>query len=415
MRHEPVHKPKAVVFGPTIVYDAERCIMCTRCVRVVDEVAKDPVLDMRERGNLERDRRRARAAQLDHHYTLMTEHVCPVGALTVDGLPLQGARVVPPQRAQRLPGLRDGLQRVPRLRSAQQHGLPRTARATTRRSTSTGCATRACSRTSARVESAPARRRCVGGEDATHRGGARRAAKEQLKGTERRPSKVAIVLSAQHSIEDNFALLTLARRPTSARATSSCPAGRSGRGDDILMSEDKNPNTRGVMGLVAVPHPRASSTPRPLAEPASRAIEAGKYAYAIAPRLGRSRSTRRARRRRALSKLKGFVIDPRRTMVRSRSAAHIVLPAVRVGRGRGHLREPCKGLAQNSEQGAPAGAATRGPAGFDRAAQGARSAMRSARHLTELHRAMPAGSFAAAPAQAAGGDSLPGAPPEATA
>ena len=34
MRDEPVHKPKAVVFGPTIVYDAERCIVCTRCVRV---------------------------------------------------------------------------------------------------------------------------------------------------------------------------------------------------------------------------------------------------------------------------------------------------------------------------------------------------------------------------------------------
>ncbi len=29
MRDEPVHKPKAVVFGPTIVYDAERCVMCT--------------------------------------------------------------------------------------------------------------------------------------------------------------------------------------------------------------------------------------------------------------------------------------------------------------------------------------------------------------------------------------------------
>ena len=26
--------------------------MCTRCVRFCDEVAKDPVLDMRERGNL---------------------------------------------------------------------------------------------------------------------------------------------------------------------------------------------------------------------------------------------------------------------------------------------------------------------------------------------------------------------------
>src|SRR5688500_17731725 len=52
MRDEVVHKPKAVVFGPTIVYDAERCIVCTRCVRFSEEVAKDPVLSVRERGNL---------------------------------------------------------------------------------------------------------------------------------------------------------------------------------------------------------------------------------------------------------------------------------------------------------------------------------------------------------------------------
>jgi NADH-quinone oxidoreductase subunit G len=51
MHDEPVHKPKAVVFGPTIVYDAERCILCTRCIRFCDEVAKDPVLSIRERGN----------------------------------------------------------------------------------------------------------------------------------------------------------------------------------------------------------------------------------------------------------------------------------------------------------------------------------------------------------------------------
>ena len=33
MNEEPVHKPKGAVFGETIVYDAERCIMCTRCIR----------------------------------------------------------------------------------------------------------------------------------------------------------------------------------------------------------------------------------------------------------------------------------------------------------------------------------------------------------------------------------------------
>jgi len=80
-RTEPVHKPKGVRFGETIVYDAERCIMCTRCIRVCDELVGDPVLDMRERGN-RNEIVLAPGRELDHDYTLMTEHVCPVGALT---------------------------------------------------------------------------------------------------------------------------------------------------------------------------------------------------------------------------------------------------------------------------------------------------------------------------------------------
>lgn len=80
-RTEPVHKPKGVRFGPTIVYDAERCIMCTRCIRVCDELVGDPVLDMRERGN-KAEIVLSPGRELDHRYTLMTEHVCPVGALT---------------------------------------------------------------------------------------------------------------------------------------------------------------------------------------------------------------------------------------------------------------------------------------------------------------------------------------------
>ena len=34
-------KPKREIFGPLVVYDAERCIMCTRCVRFMDEIAKE--------------------------------------------------------------------------------------------------------------------------------------------------------------------------------------------------------------------------------------------------------------------------------------------------------------------------------------------------------------------------------------
>jgi len=80
-RTEPVHKVKGVRFGPTIVYDGERCVMCTRCIRVCDELVGDSVLDMRERGN-KAEIFVAPGRELDHQYTLMTEHVCPVGALT---------------------------------------------------------------------------------------------------------------------------------------------------------------------------------------------------------------------------------------------------------------------------------------------------------------------------------------------
>lgn len=81
MVDEVVHKPKAVSFGPTIVYDAERCVLCTRCIRFMAEIAKDPVLDQRERGNL-KEIVVAPGREVTGHYTMMLDHVCPVGALT---------------------------------------------------------------------------------------------------------------------------------------------------------------------------------------------------------------------------------------------------------------------------------------------------------------------------------------------
>ena len=36
-----VHKPKAVDLGPRITLDAERCVMCTRCIRFTADVAGD--------------------------------------------------------------------------------------------------------------------------------------------------------------------------------------------------------------------------------------------------------------------------------------------------------------------------------------------------------------------------------------
>jgi NADH-quinone oxidoreductase subunit G len=76
-----VRKPKVVDLGPHIVLDAERCILCTRCIRVCDEVAGVHQLEMKFRGDHE-EITTAPGAQLDNPYSLNTVDVCPVGALT---------------------------------------------------------------------------------------------------------------------------------------------------------------------------------------------------------------------------------------------------------------------------------------------------------------------------------------------
>ncbi len=206
----------------------------------------------------------------------------------VVGLPLQGARLVPPQRADRLPGLRHRLQRLPRLRPAQQHARTATARARTWRSTSTGCATRACSRTSARSRAGSSPRSSAA---TTPRSRTRSPPPStSSRATERTRRSVAVVLSAQHSNEDNFAMVTLAK--TYLGAGDFYVSGRPlGRGDDILMSDDKNPNTRGVMQIAS------TTPPRPIAELLD-AIDAGTLRLRHRARLrarGR-RGRRRARR-----------------------------------------------------------------------------------------------------------------------
>jgi NADH-quinone oxidoreductase subunit G len=76
-----VHKPKVVDLGPHVVLDAERCILCTRCIRTCDEVAGVHQLEMSNRGDHE-ELGTAPGAVLDNPYSLNTVDVCPVGALT---------------------------------------------------------------------------------------------------------------------------------------------------------------------------------------------------------------------------------------------------------------------------------------------------------------------------------------------
>ena len=66
---------------------------------------------------------------------------------------------------------------------------------------------------------------------------------------------VAVVLSAQHSSEDNFVVLKVARDLLGARRVylAALDAGKSGwKGDEILRHHDNNPNRAGAIAVTLV-------------------------------------------------------------------------------------------------------------------------------------------------------------------
>ncbi|MBI5299372.1 MAG: (2Fe-2S)-binding protein [Deltaproteobacteria bacterium] len=50
LEDQKIHKPKVKPLGPLVTLDDERCIVCTRCVRFCDEVAKTHELCVTQRG-----------------------------------------------------------------------------------------------------------------------------------------------------------------------------------------------------------------------------------------------------------------------------------------------------------------------------------------------------------------------------
>ncbi len=81
LEFEKVHAPKRVDIGPHVVFDVERCIKCTRCIRFCNEISGTGELTLSQRGVHTRvDTFPGR--QLDNPYSVCTVDVCPVGALT---------------------------------------------------------------------------------------------------------------------------------------------------------------------------------------------------------------------------------------------------------------------------------------------------------------------------------------------
>jgi NADH-quinone oxidoreductase subunit G len=251
MRDEPIHKPKAVVFGPTIVYDAERCVMCTRCIRFMAEVAKDPVLDMRERSSLN-EIIVAPGRQLDGHYTFMTEHVCPVGALTTKDFRFKARvwflRTAPAICQGCATGCNAHLDYDPRNNKAYRYRPRDNERVNKFWMCDEGMLTYKEAHDGRVLE---AKVRGV----ATSASKALDEVKSIFSGVA--ASSVAIVFSAQHSLEDNWALREFATVLLGSKNL--YVTGRpDGYQDDILISRDKNSNGAGVRQLAPSARPLRS-------------------------------------------------------------------------------------------------------------------------------------------------------------
>jgi NADH-quinone oxidoreductase subunit G len=239
MTDEPVHKPKAESFGDTIVYDGERCVMCTRCIRFMAEVAKDPVLGMRERGNLN-EIFVAPGRKLEGHYTFMTEHVCPVGALTTKDFRFKARvwflRTVDSVCQGCATGCNAHLDFDSRTNKVYRY-RPRDNEAVNK--------FWMCDDGMVSYKQAHEHRLLeakLGGRVAGT-AAALEAARKLFEGVAK--EGVAVVLSAQSSLEDNWSLLELAR--TSLGATGVYVSGAAdGYEDTILIHKDKNSNTQGV-------------------------------------------------------------------------------------------------------------------------------------------------------------------------
>ena len=76
-----VKKPKNVELGPRVTLDDERCILCSRCIRFCQEIAKDDVLGFVDRGS-HTVLTAHPGKRLENNYSLNTVDICPVGALT---------------------------------------------------------------------------------------------------------------------------------------------------------------------------------------------------------------------------------------------------------------------------------------------------------------------------------------------
>ncbi len=228
-----IRKPKHKDIGREIVLDAERCILCSRCIRFCDELPGTGELTMTQRGDRE-ILDVAEGHRIDNPYSLNVVDICPVGALTSKDFRFA-------------------------IRAWDLHSTD-----TTCQGCATGCAIELHTKHEAAYRVVPRPDADVNGHWMCDEGrytykdldsdarvlhasidGQAASLPQALQLTARRlqGKKTAVVFSSTATNEANRALAALAEQLDAERFVLGRPPGEA---DELLRDTDKNPNTRGA-------------------------------------------------------------------------------------------------------------------------------------------------------------------------
>ena len=272
-QEEKVHGRKVVDFGPDVVFDSERCILCTRCVRFCDEVTHTNELGIFERGDS------AQIAtfpgkQLDNPYAGNTVDICPVGALTSKDFRFKIRVWFLQETPSVCPGCARGCNinvhhhegRVYRLKPRRNDAVNDTWMCDAGRFGYKSLHENRLQEASVRDEAGELQP--VPMQEALAR------AADLL--SQRDPATVAVLAAPQGTNEDCYLLARL-----TAEVLAGCrvllATGEEGDEDDFLLRADKNPNTRGAQDM-GMPAPSSADGLRQLAA----AIESGEIEVLLA-------------------------------------------------------------------------------------------------------------------------------------
>jgi NADH-quinone oxidoreductase subunit G len=255
MIDDKVHKPKAVPLGPHVILDAERCILCSRCVRFCDEITKTSELGIFNRGD-HSEIGLFPGKALESKYTGNVVDICPVGALTDRDFRFQVRVWYLDSAPSVCPGCARGCNIDVHVNRRRRHHADG----------------RRVARLKPRFNAAVNRWwLCDAGrygfhfvDDATRLQRPTRGAGPQARDVgwdealgdlaailRDAPDTLGVIVSPRMATEDLFALRRLAERAGVRDIAFRVPPAAPGDQDDFLIRADKNPNTRGaeLLGL----------------------------------------------------------------------------------------------------------------------------------------------------------------------